>query len=470
MSQLSYTFGVETEYATIWIPKEGSRTVDPDFLSRMLFSRVRAWGGSNDIFLPNGGRLYIDTGAHPEYSTPEVSNLYDLVAHSRAGDMVIRQLGRSTENLLWSRYDLAGRLAILRNNVDESGASWGCHENILVRRSVSLNDLVRQLAPFLATRIIWAGAGGFIPAADGKYRYVYSPRSKHIVELTGTDTSSRRPLINLRDESHAGPGYRRLHILAGDTNIVDVANFVKVGVLATLCRMMEDGAPLPDLDMTDHLAVLHHVNVDLESKARYDAGSSRYSAIEIQQMYFEAISSWLARGGELPEDGVTAVRMLGGLLEALHRKDWAFLLGRVDWVRKKYLVDTLAKSQHFTYQKAEARFVDYTYHAIDRHFDTYRRLQKFIPSVELADRSDVVSAYTNPPPGRATARGRFVTDVLIGQRNAHIDWERWGYEQDPLMIQILDPTSDDPGTPVAQIPSLWESKSAVRARPRFKKS
>ena len=39
----------------------------------------------SDRILGNGARLYNDHG-HPEYSTPECSNLLDLVAHDKAGE------------------------------------------------------------------------------------------------------------------------------------------------------------------------------------------------------------------------------------------------------------------------------------------------------------------------------------------------------------------------------------------------
>src|SRR5437660_1256422 len=42
----------------------------------------------SDRILTNGARLYNDHG-HPEYATPECSNLRDLVAHDRAGERVV---------------------------------------------------------------------------------------------------------------------------------------------------------------------------------------------------------------------------------------------------------------------------------------------------------------------------------------------------------------------------------------------
>ena len=38
------------------------------------------------------------------------------------------------------------------------------------------------------------------------------------------------PIINTRDEPHADPEkYRRLHVIVGDANMSEVANYLKVG-------------------------------------------------------------------------------------------------------------------------------------------------------------------------------------------------------------------------------------------------
>src|SRR5918994_7107413 len=84
--------------------------------------------GLANIILSNGARLYVDH-AHPEYSSPEVTNPRDVVVWEKAGEAVMR-LGA----------ELAGRLpgahpiVLYKNNVDNKGASYGAHENYLMAR------------------------------------------------------------------------------------------------------------------------------------------------------------------------------------------------------------------------------------------------------------------------------------------------------------------------------------------------
>ena len=44
--------------------------------------------GMANVILPNGARLYVDH-AHPEFSTPEVTNPLDVVRFDKAGELVM---------------------------------------------------------------------------------------------------------------------------------------------------------------------------------------------------------------------------------------------------------------------------------------------------------------------------------------------------------------------------------------------
>src|SRR3990170_8461545 len=49
--------------------------------------------------LVNGARFYVDH-AHPEYSTPEVTNVRDLIAFERAGERILELARRAATALL----------------------------------------------------------------------------------------------------------------------------------------------------------------------------------------------------------------------------------------------------------------------------------------------------------------------------------------------------------------------------------
>src|SRR5688500_15149000 len=134
--------GLETEYGCLTNDLPGTAVV----LTRVrdwIFSgqrfglidvHQRDWDepAGNGGFLFNGGRAYVDMG-HLEYCTPECVNLLDILAYDRAGDAILLKAVKDLR--------LSKEVSFIRNNVDHySGATFGCHENYLLRRSAPLTE------------------------------------------------------------------------------------------------------------------------------------------------------------------------------------------------------------------------------------------------------------------------------------------------------------------------------------------
>ena len=78
-------------------------------------------------------------------------------------------------------------------------------------------------------------------------------RADFFEEEVGLETTLKRPIVNTRDEPHADPQqYRRLHVIAGDANLCEVATFLKVGTTAIVLAMIEDD--FVDKDLGDRRA------------------------------------------------------------------------------------------------------------------------------------------------------------------------------------------------------------------------
>ena len=76
----------------------------------------------SDLILTNGARLYNDH-AHPEYSTAECQNLFDLIAHDKAGERILQQCADRRSQ------KLNKDVILYKNNTDYKGHSYGCHDN-----------------------------------------------------------------------------------------------------------------------------------------------------------------------------------------------------------------------------------------------------------------------------------------------------------------------------------------------------
>src|SRR5215210_6926036 len=90
--------------------------------------------GLANIILTNGARLYVDH-AHPEYSTPEVTTPLDIVKWDKAGEQVMLDASRRAGQLPGG-----APIVLYKNNTDNKGASYGAHENYLMRRSTPFSE------------------------------------------------------------------------------------------------------------------------------------------------------------------------------------------------------------------------------------------------------------------------------------------------------------------------------------------
>ena len=136
---------------------------------------------------------------------------------------------------------------LYKNNTDNKGASYGAHENYLMRRSTPFGDIVRHLTPFFVSRQVVCGAGRVGIGQDGReHGFQISQRADYFEVEVGLETTLKRPIINTRDEPHADPEkYRRLHVIIGDANLAEVSTYLKVGTTALVLAMIEDRLPRP---------------------------------------------------------------------------------------------------------------------------------------------------------------------------------------------------------------------------------
>jgi proteasome accessory factor A len=278
-------FGLETEYG-ITCTLRGQRRLTPDEVARYLFRSVVAWGRSSNVFLENGGRLYLDVGSHPEFATPECDTISDVVTFDRAGDYILNDLVANAEARLRDE-GIRGTIYLFKNNTDSAGNSYGCHENYLVRRSSEPDDYQTSFIPFLVSRQVYSGAGKILSTPKGPI-YALSQRAEHIWEDVSSATTRSRPIINTRDEPHAdAEEYKRLHVIVGDSNMSEYSTFVKVGSAACMLRMLEDpSVVLRDLTLENPIRAIREISHDITCTRRVRLANGREaSAHEIQSEY-----------------------------------------------------------------------------------------------------------------------------------------------------------------------------------------
>jgi proteasome accessory factor A len=413
-------FGIETEYGVTCVLR-GQRRLSPDEVARYLFRRVVSWGRSSNVFLENGSRLYLDVGSHPEYATPECDSLYDLVAHDRAGERILEGLVGSAEERL-TEEGIRGDIYLYRNNTDSAGNSYGCHENYLIRRHADFQRTIDTLIPYLVTRQIWAGAGKLLNTARGTV-YSLAQRAEHIWEGSSSATTRSRPIINTRDEPHADAEmYRRLHVIAGDSNMSEYVTYAKTGVTVALLQMLEDEVVFRDLTLENPIRAIREISHDVTCRRRIRLANGReLSALDIQWEYLERVMRY-SRTSDVGPEVERAISMWEHLLTGLE-KDPMTLHREVDWVAKLHLMDRYQLKHNLPLSSPKLALIDLNYHDVNRDRGLYYKMER----AGLMDRivtDTAISKAMVTPPGttRARLRGEFIRAAKAKRRDFTVDW------------------------------------------------
>ncbi|MEV8040375.1 depupylase/deamidase Dop [Arthrobacter sp. NPDC080082] len=363
-----------------------------------------------NMVLGNGARLYVDH-AHPEYSSPEVTNPHDAVVWDAAGDLValaaVRRLAADPE---------LPPINLYKNNTDNKSVSYGSHENYLMPRSVPFGDIVRGLTPFFITRQVMCGAGRVGLGQDSsRAGYQISQRADFFETEVGLETTIRRPIINTRDEPHAtADKYRRLHVIIGDANLSEAANYLKFGTTAAVLSLIEAGLA-PRIEVHDPVAALQSVSHDtaLTATLRLKDGR-RVTALDIQWTYHEAASKLAQETGVGDaDDGDGHTRALldrwAATLTALDG-DRAAAASSVEWLAKLSLLEGYRQRDGLDWSDARLGLVDLQWADIRPEKGLYHRLLARGRMQRVATEAEIQRAVGEPPPDtRAFFRGRCVS-------------------------------------------------------------
>jgi proteasome accessory factor A len=413
-------FGIENEYGVTCVLR-GQRRLSPDEVARYLFRRVVSWGRSSNVFLENGARLYLDVGSHPEYATPECDSLYDLVAHDKAGERILEGLVDSAEERL-AEEGIRGDIYLYRNNTDSAGNSYGCHENYLIRRHADFQRTIDTLIPYLVTRQIWSGAGKLLNTARGTV-YSLAQRAEHIWESSSSATTRSRPIINTRDEPHADAElYRRLHVIAGDSNMSEYVTYAKTGATVALLQMLEDEVVFRDLTLENPIRAIREISHDVTCRRRVRLANGReLSALDIQWEYLERVMRYARTSGVSPEIE-RAISMWEHLLTGLE-KDPMTLHREVDWVAKLHLMDRYQLRHNLPLSSPRLALIDLNYHDVNRDRGLYYKMERAGLMDRIVTDAAVAEAMVTPPgTTRARLRGEFIRAAKAKGRDFTVDW------------------------------------------------
>ena len=446
--------GIETEYGCLTTDQTGPPTA---------VGRVRNWifenqryglpdthqrdwdePAGNGGFLFNGGRAYVDMG-HLEYCTPECMNLVDLLRYDRAGDSI----------LLEALHDLKlqDQVSFIRNNVDHySGATFGCHENYLVRRTAPLTEPnVLSLLAFLTLRQLYTGAGrvGSTPGSEIRTEgdksgtpcpYQISQRADYINNDLFEWVQFNRAIINTRDEPLADARrFRRLHLLHGDTSVLPTTLLLKAGTTSLVLDLLEIDH-LPKVVLAD--AVLSFRSISHQPDGPWLVplmDGSLADAVEILGLYASAArSEFHGRDAETDFLIDTWQHTLKGLSTQPE-----LLVGQIDWITKRWLFKQFVEQEGIAWTDPWLRSQDLEFHQIDPSRSLALPLAATPGPWQPSDASFAAALTTAPENTRANIRSAVMRQIAPLACRYFVDWEIVDAEG-VNSLNLINPFEHDP--------------------------
>lgn len=389
-------YGIETEFGIALITMKNEWFCN---LSR-LSSYLENLYGFQKQFYPNGSRIYLDSGYHPEYCTAECTSLFDLIAQDKAGERILMEIFSRPKTEMAREFE-AKKILLFKNNVQygsdddddkKKPVTFGCHENFLTEAKLGVEDLGQVLIPFLVARQIFSGAGWVTNKIyqARKIRYTISQRARFIGKEIGDITNraedyyldfipsseeEARDYLNKRldsgisqrailctarlNEPHADARkYQRLHLILGDSNMSEVCDFLKMGSVGLLLEMMEEGYCfdkwVKNLKLKNPTKSLQLISRDLTCKKPViELENGKFiSAIDMTWEYVHMMARYERIQGLNPEFAEVKKRLIDILWrlerrkinpETLMEEDSYGLDEEIDWLIKKSILENILK-------------------------------------------------------------------------------------------------------------------------------
>jgi proteasome accessory factor A len=376
--------------------------------------------GMANVILTNGARLYVDH-AHPEYSSPEVTTPRDVLAWDKAGEIVMAEAAQRA-----ARVPGAPTINLYKNNTDNKGASYGTHENYLMRRSTPFPEIVKHLTPFFVSRQVVCGQGRVGLGQQGTDAgFQISQRADFFEVEVGLETTLKRPIINTRDEPHADADkYRRLHVIIGDANLAEVAGLLKVGTTSLVLAMIEEGFLAGDLAVSRPVHELHAVSHDPDLRHLVELRDGRMvTAVDLQREYCDQAHKFVEdRMGSDVDEGTAEVlgrwsRVLDDLAD-----DPSRLASQLDWVAKRQILEGYRSRDGLEWSDARLQLVDLQYSDVRPDKGLYHRLVSRGRMEQILTDDETARAVHRPPEDtRAWFRGECVR--RYGSQVAAASWD-----------------------------------------------
>lgn len=350
--------------------------------------------------------------------------------------LVSRRWGRQLTDRLMAPRTLAIAGQIVKVPFVAVSLIWAAPLVLLIRL-VGFRRYTAKLLPFLASRMIFGGAG----YQDANDEFQLSDKAAAIRRISGVSGLTGRAVFELghfvkvlirttwlRPRMLAGllRSRQRLQISVGDSNLSEHAEYLRIGATLLVLDAIEhgllDASPVLQSPVASLLAICR--DPSLQAKVPFRDGSHE-SAIEIQKRYLAACKALVAESSDQNREARYILELWEETLTQL-QDSRAELVGKIDWVTKHYLIHQLGS----TATPSSRKKVDLRYHELSPS-GYFNQLKQTELVVAILDKGEIENAKLIPPQDtRAASRGKLIQENRRTSRKLYADWDRvkigWG--------------------------------------------
>ncbi len=153
---------------------------------------------------------------------------------------------------------------------------------------------------------------------------------------------------------------QRLQLGLADSSMLQEAEFLKAGSTALVLEMVEAGALDDAPRLRRPIQALHAIVSDPNLETRVETDRGLMSALEIQRFYFERACEFVRDLKTTSIEALQVTEIWGQVLSAFERRDMSSLIGRIDWVTKRYLLEACGDPR----DAALLKTIDLRYHEL----------------------------------------------------------------------------------------------------------
>ncbi len=288
----------------------------------------------------------------------------------------------------------------------------------------------RSATAFLVSRPVFSGAGSV--TAEG--RFLLSEKGPAIRRLLRSSISPNDRSIfdigNLMKPAlsaahlHVAPlaalfrRAQRLQLGLADSSMLQEAEFLKAGATALVLEMVEAGALDDAPRLRRPIRALHEIVSDPSLQTRVETDRGPMTALQIQGFYLERATAFVRDLKATSIEALQVIEIWEQVLRALERRELSSLVGRIDWVTKRYLLETCGEPK----DKSLLKTIDLRYHELAEGYAA--RLERRGFARRMLREDEIERAARLPPEGTpAFTRGRFIRGREPSLSPVRISWE-----------------------------------------------